>query len=409
MSKLAAARQMEGDPPAPVADQPFLSRSPAAGHSAGRQTIWPRFGESPGAAERAWESFVAQADGGDVVQSAAWGRSKDAMGFRVAIAVCHEPDGGILGGGLVVAKRLTLLGGRLPLVTVGYVARGPLVASEDPARVTRVLDAIEATARELGVAHLVVQPPAGGEAIATALAARGYAAGAMPVAPTCTLVIDLAPDVDTLFAGLSSSQRRNLRKARKLGVQVRSGDHGDLRAFHALHAATAERHGFRPLSLAYLERQWQALRPLGAIELFLAAAPDASDRPIAGEMVTAYGGTVTTKVTGWNGEVPTLQPTATCIWEAITWAKAAGYRRFDLGGLDPAAGQLLLAGEREREALGERNPAAFKARFGGSVHMMPEAAQRTFNPVLGAAFRVVWRQLAASPHLKRFLNGLRNG
>jgi hypothetical protein len=29
--------------------------------------------------------------------------------------------------------------------------------------------------------------------------------------------------------------------------------------------------------------------------------------------------------------------------------------------------------------------------------------------VLGAAFRVVWRQFAKSPHLKRFLNGLRNG
>ena len=409
MSKLAAARQITGEPPAPVADQPVPSRSPAAGHSPGRQTIRPHFGESPGTAERAWESFVAQADGGDVVQSAAWGRSKHAMGFRVAVAICHEPDGGILGGGLIVAKRLTLLGGRLPLVTVGYVARGPLVASENPACIARVLEAIEATARELGVAHLVVQPPAGGEAIAAVLAARGFVVGAAPVAPACTLVIDLIPDVDKLFAAMSSSQRKNLRKAWKLGVQVRRGSETDLAAFHGLHAATAERQGFRPMSLAYLERQWQALRPLGAVELFLAAAPDDADRAIAGTMVTAHGSTVTAKVPGWAGECTTLHPRAACLWEAIAWAKAAGFRRFDLGGLDPAAGQLLLVGERGREALGERNPAAFKARFGGTVHMLPEAAQRTFNPVLGAAFRVVWRQLATSPHLKRFLNGLRNG
>ena len=331
------------------------------------------------------------------------------MNFRVAVAVCHEPGGRIIGGGLVVAKRLALMGGRVPLVTVGYVARGPLVEDDDPARVTRVLDAVEATARELGVAHLVVQPPAGGEAVAGALCERGYEAGAAPVAPACTLVIDLAPDVDTLFAALTSSQRRNLRKAKKLGVRVRRGSEADLAAFHALHAATAERRGFGPLSLAYLEQQWQALRQIGGIEMFLAATPDDPDRPIAGTIVTAYGGTVTDKVPGWAGESPSLQPKAACLWEAIAWAKAAGFRRFDLGGLDPAAGRLLLAGERGREALGERNPAAFKARFGGAVHMLPEAAQRTFNPVLGAAFRVVWRQFATSPHLKRFLNGLRNG
>jgi lipid II:glycine glycyltransferase (peptidoglycan interpeptide bridge formation enzyme) len=369
----------------------------------------PRAGRAPSPAESAWERFVEAAPGGDVVQTAARGRSKEAMGFAAAIAVSHGADGAIEGGGLVIARRVALLRGRLPLAIVGYVARGPLVCGDDPDAIDRVLNAVEQAARRLGVMHLIIQPPAGGDGIAAELARRGYDADATAVAPTCTLVLDLSPDQDSLFAAMSASQRRNLRKARKLGVQVRRGTEADLATFHALQEATATRQGYRPLSLAYLEAQWRALRPSGAIEIFFAAAPDAPDRPIAGTLVTAYAGTVTDKIPGWTGEAPALQPNVACICEAIAWAKEAGFRRFDLGGIHRAAGTQLMAGDRDKEALGERNPAAFKARFGGSVMMLPEARQRTFNPVLRPVVRFAWRQLAGNPRLKTFVNGLRNG
>lgn len=386
---------------------PIVPRSAAT--PAASPLLRPRAGIAPCPTEAAWERFVAASPGGDVVQTGAWGRSKDGTGFAVAIAVSHGQDGRIEGGGLVIARKVAVLGGLLPLATVGYVARGPLVASDDPAAIDRVLDAVEATARGLGLAHLIIQPPAGGAAVDARLAARGYDAGATAVAPSCTLMIDLEPDLDALFAAMSSSQRRNLRKARKLGVQVRRATDDDLPAFQALQAATAARQGFNALSLAYLEAQWRALRPSGAIEIFLASAPDAPARPIAGALVTAYAGTVTDKVQGWNGEAPQLQPSVACLWEAIAWAKAAGFRRFDLGGISREAGAAFGAGNRDKEALNERNPAAFKARFGGAVAMLPEARQRTLNPVLRPAVRFAWQQLAANPRLKSFVNGLRNG
>ena len=368
-----------------------------------------RAGTAPCPVEAAWERFVAVTPGGDVVQTGAWGRSKDAMGFAAAIAVRHGRDGQIEGGGLVIARKVAVLGGRLPLATVGYVARGPLVTSDDPAAIDRVLDTIEATARRLRIGHLVIQPPAGGSAIDARLAARGYDPGATAVAPDCTLVLDLAPELDDLFAAMSSSQRRNLRKAKKLGVLVRRGDAADLPTFHALQLATAERQGYQPLSLAYLENQWRALRPLGAVEVFLAATPDAPDRPIAGSLLTAFAGTVTDKIPGWTGEASALQPNVACSWEAIAWAKAAGFRRFDLGGIPRHAGAALLAGDRDKEAQGERNPAAFKLRFGGRVLLLPEARQRTMNPVLRPAARFAWQHVAGNPRLKSFINGLRNG
>jgi peptidoglycan pentaglycine glycine transferase (the first glycine) len=384
-----------------------MAQLPAAAPAA-RLLLRPRVGMAPCPTETVWERFVAATPGGDVVQTGAWGRSKDAMGFATALAVSHGQDGRIEGGGLVIARKLAVLGGRVPLATVGYVARGPLVAGDDPAAIDRVLDAVEATARGLGVAHLIIQPPAGGAAVDARLAARGYDAGATALAPACTLVLDLAPDLDDLFAAMSSSQRRNLRKAKKLGVQVRRAADADLATFHALQVATAERQGYQPLSLGYLESQWRALRPLGAIEIFLASAPDSPERPIAGSLVTAFAGTVTDKIQGWTGEAPALQPNVACIWEAIAWAKAEGFRRFDLGGMPRAAGKALVIGNRETESHGERNPAAFKARFGGSVAMLPEAWQRTFNPVLRPAVRFAWQKLATHPRVKSFVNGLRN-
>ena len=385
--------------------------APAAAIESGdaEALLRPRAGVAPSPAEAAWDRFVETTAGGDVVQTAAWGRSKDAMGFAAAIAVSHGPAGAIEGGGLVIARRVALLRGRLPLATVGYVARGPLVGREDPGVIDRVLEAVEQAARRLGVMHLIIQPPAGGDAIAAGLARRGYDADATAVAPACTLMIDLSAEEESLFAAMSASQRRNLRKARKFGVQVRRGTEADLATFHALQEATATRQGYRPLSLAYLEAQWRALRPSVAIEIFLAAAPEAPDRPIAGSLVTAYAGTVTDKIPGWTGEAPGLQPNVACSWEAIAWAKAEGFHLFDLGGIPRAAGEALINGNREAESHGERNPAAFKARFGGSVVMLPEAWQRTFNPVLRPAFRFAWQKLATHPRLKSFVNGLRNG
>lgn len=359
--------------------------------------------------EREWDAFVDAVPGGDIVQTLAWGRSKVAMGFAAVVGLARDKAGRIEGGGLVIAKRVAVMNGRLPLATVGYVARGPVIDSADPAAIERALDALHAAARTIGVQHLIIQPPAGCEMILRHLQARGYDEGAPDVAPSCTIEIDLAAEIETIVAAMSSSQRRNLKKAKKKGVIVRRGDAADLPVFQALHAATAERQGFHALSFDYLQAQWQALRPLRAVEMFLAASPEQPERPIAGSWVTAYAGRVTDKIPGWNGEAPALQPNIACIWESIAWAKSQGFRVFDLGGIARSAGAALQAGERGELPDGSRNPAAFKARFGGEVTMLPQAWHLTLQPLLWPFVRFGWRRLAAGTRLKGFLNGLRNG
>jgi len=378
-----------------------------------------------GPAACAWDRFVAAAPGGDVVQTAAWGRSKEAMGFTAATAIVRDGGGGsdggdggtggIVGGGMIVVRPLSSLKG---LGAVGYVARGPLVADpEDRAMIARTLDEVERMARFLRVRHLVVQPPRGGDAIARMLDERGYQTGATNVAPACTLMVDLAPDIDTIFARMSTSQRRNLRRARRDGVEVHRGGRDDLAAFHALHAATAARQGFEPRSLAYLEAQWDALKPSGAVELFLAFAPGDRDipptgpfaGPFAGQWVTAFSDTVTGKIPGWNGEAPKLQPNLASLWRAIEWAKEEGYRWFDLGGIDLQHAEALRRGGVAQPGEGERSAAAFKARFGGEVVMMPPARQRTFNPILRPLVSFGLNRIAQNPRFRQFITRLRNG
>lgn len=369
---------------------------------------------APAALEREWDAFVDAAPGGDLVQTAAWGRSKVAMGFSATLAVTRDALGRIDGGGLVLARRIGLAGGRLPLATVGYVARGPLMAGAEPAgpasleRFAGLVDAIEATARRLGIVHLVIQPAAGQDALVGCLEAAGYELGAPSVAPDCTLVLDLEPDLDTLLGGMSGSLRRNIRKAQRAGIVVRAGGYADLAAFQSLHAATAARQGFAPLSLDYLATQWTALRPAGAVALFLATSPDLPDRPIAGTWATAHAGTVTDRIQGWNGEAASLQPSVAAIWAAIAWAKDHGHRRFDLGGIDRAAGRALAKADDASPPDGDMGVVQFKARFGGSVVLLPQARHKTLNPVLRPASRLIWRQLGAHPRLRRFVNGLRN-
>lgn len=355
---------------------------------------------APGTPETVeWDRFVATVPGGDVVQTTAWAHAKRATGFEVTRVVSRRGDGTIVGGGFVVMKRFG------PLGAVGYVARGPLLAPEAAGAIGRVLDDVERAARARGVLHLVVQPPFEGEAITNELAARGYTEDAPDVAPSATLVIDLAPDLDAILAGMSSARRRAVRQALKRGVQVRPGDERDIAVFQALHVITAERQGFGPLSVAYLREQWAALRPSGAVQLIMA---EHGGRALAGIWLSAFGDTVTYRIPAWNGEEPQLQANVACHWEAIRWAKAQGYRWYDLGGIDRRYVEQMRAGESLRSG-NEHSPAAFKVGFGGELRLLPRASQLTFDPLVRRVVRAGLSLAGRSRLARAFLTRLRNG
>lgn len=346
-----------------------------------------------------WDAFVSTAAGGDLVQSTLWAAAKRPLGFEAHQIAVRGGDDELLGGAQLLLRRLG------PFGAIGYIARGPLLAPGAEAHSAHVLAEIEHNARRLAVRHLIVQPPAGGEATVEALAARGYSADAPDVAPSATLLLDLAPPTDALLAAMSSSARRSVRQAQRRGVWLRHGGAEDIELFHALHAATAARRGFAPMSMAYLRHHWEALRPRGAVELIFACH---EGQAFAAIWLTAFAGTVTARLSGWTGEWAHLHGSAACEWEAIRWAKDEGHRHYDAGGVDQDFARLLLAGAPLSEPM-LRSPSAYKAAFGGAPVLFPGAWQRTLSPLARPIVRAVLAGLGRSDRLRACIERLRKG
>ncbi|WP_240139557.1 lipid II:glycine glycyltransferase FemX [Streptomyces sp. MUM 178J] len=120
-----------------------------------------------------------------------------------------------------------------------------------------------------------------GAAVAERLRARGWrrcgeggAGGDGDAQPRHVFRVPLAGrTADDLWAGLNQEWRRNVRRARKEGVEVSLGTAADLPEFHRLLGITEQRDGFRlGRSLAYYERQYKALNAEepGRMKLYLA-------------------------------------------------------------------------------------------------------------------------------------------
>ena len=169
-------------------------------------------------------------------------------------------------------------------------------------------------------------------------------------------------DDDTLLAGMNQQWRRNIRKADKEGVEVRSGTRDDLADFHRVYTETADRDHFTPRPLAYFERMWDALTAEAPERLRLYLAHHDGDLVAATTLVQvgrhawySYGASTTAKreVRGSN-----------CVqWQMMRDARDAGAVVYDMRGItdtvsadDPHAGLLQFkvgTGGQAVEYLGE--------------------------------------------------------
>ncbi|MFH9239983.1 lipid II:glycine glycyltransferase FemX [Streptomyces anulatus] len=189
---------------------------------------------------------------------------------------------------------------------------------------------------------------------------------------------------DDLWAGLNQEWRRNVRRARKEGVEVVVGSAADLPEFCRLLAVTERRDGFRlGRSLAYYERQYAALNAEepGRMKLYLARH--------RGEVLAAHT-LITVGRRAWYQTGASadhrreVRPSNALQWRMLLDAHALGTDVYDMRGvastLDPEErGYGLLrwklgTGGQVVETLGE-----WERPLGGSANL---ALHRAFQAYL---------------------------
>ncbi|HET9254328.1 MAG TPA: GNAT family N-acetyltransferase [Pseudonocardiaceae bacterium] len=271
-----------------------------------------------------WDSLVCGTPGTDVTQLSAWARLRGRVGYTPEYVLAYQ-DGALVGGAQILRRRL------LGVASIGYLPYGPVVSPDSPDQrsILHALgDALVAIGKELRM--LFVQPPEGGAELSRGLAQRGFRPSLAGIAPAGSMRIDLRHDEQELRARAKS----RLRPAAKLwagnGVTVRRGDERDIPSLARLLAHSAQTHGYRPYSADYLRALYHELN--GQAALFIG---EVGGTAVAADLVTICGDMVRGRLVGFDRSARTrhLCVPAAVTWDIIRWAKAAGYRWYDFGGL----------------------------------------------------------------------------
>jgi hypothetical protein len=111
------------------------------------------------------------------------------------------------------------------------------------------------------------------------------------VAPDATIHLDLRQSDAELSKSMTYRTRHNIRKT--INAHLEIGRDRDVAVFHRLHAATAERQGFAPISIKDLQAQYDLLARSGFCTIFVAGYKGV---PVAGLWLTRFAGTITFKL-----------------------------------------------------------------------------------------------------------------
>lgn len=339
-----------------------------------------------------WDRFLRGLPCSSHQQASLWGELKAAQGWSASSLGLRRD--GVLVAGVQLLHRTVLRFGRL-----GYVPRGPVLATEGQQVAKRLMQELAALLAGLRLQYVVIQPPMGARPFTAELVASGFRSTPVQVAPTATILIDVQQSDDDLLMAMRSNTRRGVRIGEKSALRVRSGGASDLPAFHALLAATGKRRGFNPPSLAYIETMWRGFSRDNEIVLLLV---ELDEELVAGELDLAFGDTLVAKRGAWSGAHKGLRPNELLVWGAIRWARERGLRYYDMDGLHPELAAALTQGTPPPLAL-QQSHHGFKASFGGTVVTLPPAHEAVRVPLLGWLHREVWCSWLSLEQRRRLL------
>ncbi|MBE3560609.1 MAG: GNAT family N-acetyltransferase [Ktedonobacteraceae bacterium] len=142
--------------------------------------------------------------------------------------------------------------------------------------------------------------------------------------------LPLQPRSEDMWAALRKPVQQQVKKSRKLGVQIRVAQkREDMLLYHRLHLQTRTRkHGMPAQAQDYFLKLWDYFAADGAIRLLLA---EHQGTPIAGIILLISGTTIHYAYGASDEAYLHLAPNNLLFWIAIEWGCNQGYRTFDFG------------------------------------------------------------------------------
>lgn len=291
-----------------------------------------------------WDEQIAHLPGAHVLQTQEWAELKGRYGWEPIQREWRAPDGRLQAAALILQRTVTL-GGFAARLRVLYVPRGPLLDWGDAPLRERVLDDLQALARQQDAIFIKMDPDvmlgtgvpgapdarenAVGQALVDDLTRRGWRFSSDQIQFRNTVCLDLEPPEDAWLARMKQKARYNLRLAQKKGVTIRAGTTEDLSLLYHMYAETSVRDGFVIRSEDYYRALWGLFMQRGMAQPLIA---EVESQPVAAVIVFLFAGKAW-YLFGMSRETHREKmPNYLLQWEAMRLAKARGCTRYDLWG-----------------------------------------------------------------------------
>lgn len=292
-----------------------------------------------------WDALVAaNPDGGNSLQTLAWGNFKSRWGWSPRRYVA------MIGGREVAVQ---FLARRIPLIgEIWYAPKGPGIT--DPSNLPEFIDSIKAAG--LPAVFVKIEP----EILQSTadIAGLGLVKAPRDLQSKSTIFIDLKPSEEEILASFNQTARRNLRKAEAGGVIIEAVEANptNLDTMFELMAATEARahYGLRPK--AYFQDYWRSQAEAGQAQLFFARH---DGEVLAGLFASFIGRRSWYKDGGSQAHKREYYASYAIQWGVIRWLKSHGAASYDLVGV-PNPDQINTG--HDRQGLYD-----FKAKFNPEI------------------------------------------
>jgi peptidoglycan pentaglycine glycine transferase (the first glycine) len=296
-----------------------------------------RVREATEADRTAWDRFVLDEAGGNLLQTWGWSELKREYGWEVDRLLAESPDGGIEATLHLLTRRGT--GG----IGFAYGPRGPAIrdcTSGAPAALALIAEARTAARRRRAlVLKLDPEWREDDPAAAELLRAARLRPSPYDVQHRKTWLVALDGGEEAVLASVKASTRNHIRKAERAGVVIEQRtDEAAVDVFHPLFQETVRRSGFVGRDLEYHRA---VVRHLGASCPVVTLLARVEGEAVAGMIAVAAGPRLVYLFGGSSLQHARHQPAYLMHWEAIRWGLAHGCRVYDMWGVpnheDPAA------------------------------------------------------------------------